>query len=280
MSIGIIGHGYVGGAIASFFQKSEPVKIYDIKKPELDTLDDVVQCDIVFIAVPTPIGQMGACNTSIVEEALSSLVDAGRRQERIHFNSQSREFSEFVTVLKSTVPPGFTSSMAKKFPLRLVFSPEFLTERNSVADYANARHVIAGGNELDTKVYFDHMRKAFGTRSERITFASCEHPETAEMTKLTVNTMLTAKVAMANELYQICQKLGIDYKLVSYLATMDWRVGQSHMDVPGPDGKLGYGGSCFPKDIANLRYVAKMIGSGERILSAIIERNSEIRGSD
>lgn len=279
MSIGIVGHGYVGGAVESFFRKAETTKVYDIKKPELDTLEDVVQCDVVFIAVPTPMGQMGACNTSIVEEVLSSLTDVGRKEGRIHFNSDLHEFCEFVTVLKSTVPPGFTTSMMKKFPLRLVFSPEFLTERNSIEDYASTRRVIAGGNPSDTQIYFDHMRKAFGQRAERVTFAACDSPETAEMTKLFTNTMLTAKVAMANEIYQICQKLSIDYKLVNYLATMDWRIG-THTDVPGPDGKLGFGGSCFPKDIANLRYVAKMVGSGEKVLSAIIERNSEIRDSD
>jgi nucleotide sugar dehydrogenase len=280
MSIGIIGHGYVGGAIDSFFQGVEPVMIFDVKKPELNRLEDVVQCDIVFVAVPTPSAPDGSCDTTIVEEVFSRITDIGRNIGRIHFNSKMHEFCEFVTVLKSTVPPGFTTSMAQKFPLRLVFSPEFLTERNSIKDYAQAHHVIAAGSVCDCQIYLDHMRNAFKARRHKPLFATVEKYETAEMAKLFVNTMLATKVAMANEIQRICQKLSIDYGLVSYLGTLDWRVGQSHVDVPGPDGQLGFGGSCFPKDLGNLRYIAKMVGSGEKILSAIIERNNEIRGSE
>ncbi len=280
MSIGIIGHGCVGEAIDNFFRDVEPVMIFDVKKPHLNRIEDVVQCDIVFIAVPTPMASDGSCDTSIVEEVFGKVTDTARLLERVHFNSDMHEFCEFVTVLKSTVPPGFTDSMARKFPLRIVFSPEFLTEHNSIEDYASAHHIITSGSVCDTLTYCEHMREGFRKRAHIPFFAITEKHETAEMTALFVSAMLTSKVTMANELYQICQKSGIDYKLVSYLAEMDERLGQGYMNVPGPDGKLGYGGNCLPKDMANLRYMAKMVESDERIISAIIERNNEIRGSD
>jgi UDPglucose 6-dehydrogenase len=99
------------------------------------------------------------------------------------------------------------------------------------------------------------------------------------MVKLSTNVHLTARVMISNELYLICQKLGIEYDDVKILTQFDRRIGLSHMNVPGPDGSLGFSGSCFPKDIANLSYIASELGDENNVFSAIIKRNEEIRPS-
>jgi UDPglucose 6-dehydrogenase len=85
------------------------------------------------------------------------------------------------------------------------------------------------------------------------------------------------KVLFCNEMYQLCQKMGIDYEEVRTLATLDFRIGVSHTYVPGHDGSLGAGGHCFPKDINNLRNVCRQQGVPEKLFTAVIDRNNEIR---
>lgn len=278
-TIGLVGHGFVGRAVEAFFRDAktnEPkvgkILINDKAKPELNTLREVVaESEVIFVAVPTPMRQDGSCYTGFVEEVIG------------HVNATAKELQRnldsFIVVVKSTVRPGFTEEMQDKYlPMRVCFSPEFLTEKNSIEDFRKTNRIIVGGDQEDALVVCKYFMDADPNpvRMNTRYILQCD-PTVAEMTKLFANGMLTAKVIFSNEVYQICEKIGISYDEVRHLAALDPRVGLFHTQVPGPDGNLGYGGHCFPKDIQNLRAVAKECGVPEKMFTAMIERNAEVR---
>ena len=272
-TIGVIGHGFVGKAVDEFFKgKCDNILVNDKAKPELQTLKEVVsKSEVMFICVPTPMRKDGSCYTGFIEEVISHVRDTAREL--------NRNLDSFVMVVKSTVPPGFLEEMQNKFlPMRLTFSPEFLTEKNSVDDFKKTNRIIVGGDEDDASIVLKYFLEADVKKVEdgaRLLLQT--DTTTAEMVKLYANGILTAKVLFSNEVYQICQKLGINFEEVRALAVLDTRIGAGHTVVPGPDGQLGYGGHCFPKDIQNLRATAKLLGVDEKIFTAIIDRNDALR---
>jgi len=267
MSVGVIGFGYVGQAIESFFTTECKSYVYDKFKEDLDTLEDVVNnCQVIFVCVPTPMEVDGSCHTGIVESVLQDIVMVAA--------THGRSLDEFIVVVKSTVRPGFTGAMKEEYGLRLLFSPEFLTEAASIDDFEKVNRIILGGDVEDARVVYKIFERKVEPRG--VTVAQCD-VNAAEMVKLFTNAFLMTKVLFANEMYQICEKLGIEYEEVMNLACLDTRIAYSHLNVPGPDGQLGAGGHCFPKDINGLRQVAKLAGTNEKLFTAVIERNNELR---
>lgn len=267
MAVGIIGFGYVGQAVESFFTSECKSYVYDKFKDGLDTLEDTVKnSHVIFVCVPTPMNKDGSCHTNIIESALSDIVLAATNLDR--------DLNDFVVVIKSTVRPGFTDEMREKLKLRLLFSPEFLTEASSIQDFENVNRVILGGDLEDARVVYKFFARKMDPKGVQI--AQCES-NVAEMVKLFTNTFLAIKVTFGNEIYQICEKLGIGYEEVMNLACLDNRIAYSHLNVPGSDSKLGFSGSCFPKDINNLRNVCQELNTGEKLFSATINRNNELR---
>lgn len=270
-TVGLVGHGYVGKAVENFFKKATKVVVYD-KVKEMDTLEDVVsQAQIIFVCVPTPMRKDGSCHTGIVESVIEDIKTTA--------NTIGRDLSSFVLVVKSTVYPGFTEDMQEKhFDMRITFSPEFLTEKNSLNDFENQNRVIIGGDEQDSLVVFKFFQGVMPQKvdEDRVLLVQC-NPTTAEMTKLYTNGILMTKILFSNEIYLMCQKLGVEYEEVRVLACLDRRIGSSHTTVPGHDGNLGAGGHCFPKDLNNLRCVAKELGVEEKIFTAVLYRNAEVR---
>lgn len=270
--VGIVGHGYVGQAVEHFFQKACKVMVYDKAKPELGSLADMVsKAHVIFVAVPTPMRPNGSCYTGIVEEVIKNINDTAKEI--------GRTTDSFIVVVKSTVRPGFTEEMQGKYlNMRIMFSPEFLTEKNSLKDFEKTNRIIFGGDEEDANVVCCFFRAVMPERVEndRVLLLQC-HPTVAEMVKLYTNGMLMTKIMFSNEIYLMCQKLGIEYDEVRVLSVLDNRIGASHTSVPGHDGQLGAGGHCFPKDINNLRFTAWEMQIPERIFSAVIDRNNEVR---
>ena len=103
--------------------------------------------------------------------------------------------------------------------------------------------------------------------------------KTAEMVKYFTNNFLATKVSFANEMYEVCKELGIDYDKVTEYALYDQRIGRSHLAVPGPDGDFGYGGHCFPKDLDAIIYLAEKKGLDIIILKATKEKNNSVRNN-
>lgn len=271
-TVGVVGHGYVGRAVESFFSGSCRVVVHDKAKSELQTLESVVSdSEVIFVCVPTPMRSDGSCYTGIV----SSVLDDIRRVS----GEVGRNMNSFVVVIKSTVSPGFTEEVqCRHMNMRILFSPEFLTEKNSIDDFKETNRVILGGDESDAIVVFKYFESVIPDRvaTGETLLLQCD-PTVAEMTKLYANGILATKIMFSNEVYLMCERLGVDYEEVRFLAVLDRRIGDGHTRVPGHDGSLGFGGHCFPKDLNNLKFIAAELGVPERIFTAVLQRNSEVR---
>ena len=257
--IGIIGQGFVGNAVYQKFKKYYNISTFDLdSKKSNSSKEDVLNKSIIFVCLPTPMDEVGRCNTSIVESAIKEISDYGKSE---------------IVVIKSTVSPGTTQRLNEKYSnLQIVFNPEFLTERNAVSDYENQNRIILGGPRPATTELKQIFSKAFP--DAHIIKTDSTH---AEMVKYLTNTFLSVKVSFANEIYQLCEKLGIDYDKVVEYATMDERLGESHWSVPGHDGDFGFGGHCFPKDLSALLYLTTQLGTIINVLSATQKTNDNVR---
>lgn len=259
MQIGIIGQGFVGNAIYQKFKNYYKVKTYDIIKGKGNSSKKQTMCqDIVFICLPTPMNMDGECDISLVEKAVKDV------------------FTNFIcktVVIKSTVTPGTTAKINSLYPdMDVVFNPEFLTEANAIEDFNTQNRIILGGPRRSTTRLKTLYRKIFPDVD--IIKTGSTH---AEMVKYITNTFLATKVAFANEIYQICEGLKLDYDKVIEYASFDKRLGKSHWAVPGPDGDFGFGGHCFPKDLSAILRLAENLDTTYNILSAVEETNYEVR---
>jgi len=262
--IGIVGQGFVGNAVYQKFKN-----YYDVLTNDLDenkstsTIDNLIRlCDTIFLCLPTPMKPSGECDVSILEDVLDNI-------DLITDNLETRR----TVVIKSTIPPGTTEKFNLRYEsLNIVFNPEFLTERNAVSDYENQNRIILGGPRPTTTELKQIFSKVFP--KARIIKTNSTY---AEMVKYTTNTFLSTKVSFANEIYEICQRVGADYDKVIEYATLDERLGESHWGVPGHDGDFGFGGHCFPKDLSALLYVARKQGSIHNVLEATQKTNDEVR---
>ena len=267
MKIGIVGQGYVGTAVKEVFSKHYDVETYDLDKVKcsVDYLEDLVELtNIIFVCVPTPMKKDGSCDTSIVEGVIKEIND------NVELDVVD---GEKVVVIKSTIPPGTTERLNEKYKnIQIIFNPEFLTEANFIEDFRNQDRIIIGGpRKANTKVR-QMYSLAFPTTHIIKTSSTM-----AELVKYVTNSFLATKVSFANEMYQISEKLGIDYDKVVEYATYDERLGKSHWAVPGPDGKFGFGGSCFPKDINALIKVADELGVPNNVLYSAWDTNLDVR---
>lgn len=259
--IGIIGQGFVGNAIYQKFKNYFDIKTYDLdnsksNSSEQGTLDN----EIIFVCLPTPMNTDGRCNTELVEKAIKRCSEFGIAK---------------TVVIKSTISPGTTARLNSLYPnIDIVFNPEFLTEANAVEDFNNQSRIILGGPRKGTTKLRRLYAKVFP--KAHIIKTDSTH---AEMVKYLTNSFLATKVSFANEIYQICEGLKVDYDKVVEYATLDDRLGKSHWNVPGPDGDFGFGGHCFPKDLSALLRLAEDLDTTDNVLSATEQTNYEVRNN-
>lgn len=259
--IGIIGQGFVGNAVYQKFKNYYNVLTYDkFKTDHNSTLEEVVKgSNYIFVCLPTPMNTDGSCNTDIIESVLEEV------------NQITTE--DKVVIIKSTVVPNTTVRLNEKYEsLNIVFNPEFLTERNAVEDYNNQDRIILGGE----RPYTTDLKQIFSKVFPKAHIIKTDSTH-AEMVKYLTNTFLSVKVSFANEIYELCNSLNIDYDKVVEYATLDKRLGQSHWSVPGPDGDYGFGGHCFPKDLAALIRLSFQLHTTNNVLCATQTTNDEVR---
>lgn len=248
-TLGIIGGGYVGTATAFVAPPTWTVLIYDLdpqrRLPPDTTMEHIKSSDLIFVCVPTPTRE-GRCDVSIVQSVVDLLGDRDQ------------------VIIRSTVPPGTCDR------LKVHMMPEFLTEANWKEDVlTRQRWVIGLHPQKNPDVIFQKLRHLLPDVDLWRTT-----PIEAEMIKYTTNCFLACKVAFFNEIYDFCLQKGIGYETIRQWVKTEPRIGGSHTQVPGPDGKRGFGGSCLPKDLAALihEYPESPI-----ILKAIHERNLKDR---
>jgi len=255
-NVGIIGNGFVGESQAFAFSPTCDVKIYD-KNPlrSVNKLNEVLKCDFVFVCVPTPMKNDGSQDFSFIENVFKNAIKGP------------------VYIIKSTIVPGSTKILNDKFKeLDIVFSPEFLTERTAKLDMLTQARIIFGGKrELTIK-----CEDLFAQRFMNRTFIHTDST-TAEYIKYMNNNFFATKVSIMNEYYRLGKEIGIDWEKALHGFAADHRIGDSHLHVPGPDGKFGFGGTCFPKDINALIAFANEKGIKMNVLEAAWKTNLEVR---
>ena len=267
MKLGIVGQGFVGLALKAGFEKHYDLEAYDKYdgfKSTVQLHDMVAECDVIFVCVPTPMGEDGSCHTDIVESVVKEIDDWTKRNGKI---------DRPIVVITSTVPPGTTDRLHKKYKnIDVIFNPEFLTEATFIEDFKNQNRIILGGIRRGT----NKLRQVYSKVFPRTTIVKTG-AKYAEMVKYFSNCFLATKVSFANEMKQICDGLDIDYDKVVEYATYDERLGKSHWAVPCPDGELGFGGHCLPKDISALISVAYHLKLEPTILNAVNKLNLLVR---
>ena len=265
MKIGIIGNGYVGHATSAGFSKSSEneIFVYDKYKESPNTLDEVVEkSDYIFICVPTPIfSDYSGMDMSIVEGVIGEV--AGKVTS-----------SGKIVIIKSTSLPGTTKKMSERYPnLDFVMNPEFLTQKNADADFLKPYRTVIGCNSAEAG---EKVKKVYETILPPDQKYIITDTTSAEVIKYMSNLMLASKVLLANEFYDLSQKVGANYADVQKGVEADPRIG-THMGVPGSDGDRGFGGACFPKDTIGILGLAKELEVDMSALQAIWDKNLKIR---
>ena len=260
-TVGIIGNGFVGSAVANGFQGHYELKISDTEpQRSTHTINETLESDYIFVCLPTPMidAEGGECNLTIVEDFFKSVPDT----------------CGGIFIIKSTVPIGTTERLCKEYPnLNIIHNPEFLTAINAKEDFVNAdRHIFGGDENLTSQVA--QLYKTRFPETPVITMQSSE----SECVKYFANCFLATKVMVFNEMKLLCDELdSVDYDNVTEGVISDRRIGNSHYNVPGPDGDYGFGGTCFPKDINALIYTMQTYGIDPLVLKSVWQQNKNYR---
>jgi len=271
--IGVIGNGFVGGAVKFGFSPQTgcdaEVRVYDINPSKsTHTLEETVnESDFIFLSVPTPANNGGSINIDILEKALSDI-------ENIYDGEKDNSI-----LIRSTVVPGTTWSLQEKFPnLNLLFNPEFLTERSANFDFINqSRFIIGSSGQPHNEEKSNQLTELFKQRFGHIIAVLQTNYETAELIKYMNNCFFATKVSFMNEMYQIAEKVDANWDEAVSGFVADGRIGHTHLGVPGHDGKFGFGGSCFPKDVQAMINFGETMGVDMEVLSAVWRKNLEVR---
>jgi UDPglucose 6-dehydrogenase len=264
-TIGIVGKGFVGGAMYENFKDVFNVLVWDTdeSKRNVESFEKFVQnSDIVFICVPTPMKDSGECDTSIVESVVKEISTIDRRK---------------YVVIKSTVTPGTTERLSKDLSMTIGFNPEFLTEANAYNDFRFQPLIVLGADDQGINAVLSQVYSEFNTKVENAAYVVSRTTKEAELFKYLANSFLATKVIFANEFKLLCDKADVDYNRIAEIAVLDKRLGKTHWKVPGPDGKLGFGGSCFPKDTSALLHYSQELDSALWLLTEATYINDEIR---
>jgi len=263
LKLGIVGKGFVGSAVANGFDKNVDQFIVDPKYTD-NTIADLIEFDpsVCFVCLPTPKQESHMdVDVSYVRDVLAEL---------------DKNQYKGITVIKSTITPDHLTKMKKDYTLKLVYNPEFLTEANSFNDFLNPSMQILGGKWRDC----ENIEKAYVKHSSVKTVPTFKTDLiTASMIKYTINSWLATKVTFFNELYELFESSGtkVPWESFTEMLSQDDRIGDTHMQVPGTDGKFGYGGHCFPKDTEALLYYSKLKKTELSVLKNAIKKNNTFR---
>ncbi len=268
MKIGIIGVGFVGGATYQVLKTKHQVFPYDKYKKPYNTAEKLTalarESDVVFICVPTPMKPSGEIDYSAIHNSLTALEEAVKLA--------GRKPQEILVTIRSTAVSGTTDKLAKRYPFRFAFNPEFLREKTALKDTKNTDRIVIGTADAKSKKQLTAVYKPIFPKAKYIFV----NRQTAEMVKYAANVMLASQISLANEIYNICQAVKVDYETVKNIILLDSRIGRN-ITVPGWDGDFGFGGKCFPKDLNALIYLAREQGYPPHLLEEVWRLNQRVR---
>lgn len=255
-TVGIIGAGVVGGSLLRYFEsQGTDGAVFDPPKG-FTSRDGIERAEIVFVCVPTPYTPGRGFDDRYLLEAISE-IPGGK-----------------TVVVKSTVLPGTTATLqARHSQHRFLFNPEFLREASAYEDFVRPDRQIVGytgASRPEAELVMQLLPPA--------PFQLICRSDEAEMAKYVANSFLAVKVSYANEIFDLCGRLGIDYEQVKDMVVADERIGPSHMDVFDA-GYRGYGGKCLPKDSKSLLDLARAAGLDLGVLRAADRVNGALHAS-
>ena len=268
-TLGFIGYGIVGQATGEGFARGGHRILFHDKYKKSDSLEQVVtESEFIFICVPTPMfADESGIDLSVVEEVTEKIA---REVQSFQNGAGKRK----IVVIKSTVLPGTTAKFIKKYP-RVTFAvnPEFLREKTAFWDFLHPDRTIIGSLDNRVALKLKRLHQTILPKSAKFFLTD---PTTAELAKYMSNVMLAAKIILANEFYTLARPLKIEYDLVRRMVEADPRIGL-HLRVPGPDGDVGFGGKCFPKDMVALLALGRKLGVNLSVLEHIWQKNLKVR---
>jgi len=261
MKIGIVGFGFVGKALKNGLLQN--VKTY-IVDPKLSTsIEDLIEFSpkIIFLCLPTPMNEEGDQDISILKSVLDEIMSF-------------EDLNDTTLVLKSTVIPSKLNQLINNS--NLVVNPEFLREASADRDFIDSEFILLGGAEEKCKKLQDFYLNHTKCKTDNFMLTD---KSSALLVKYTINTFLASKVTFFNEIYNIHSESASQESWENFvkIVSSDKRIGESHMQVPGPDGRKGFGGACFPKDISALMYYARSLGLEFDLFKKIIQINNRTR---
>lgn len=261
--IGIIGLGFVGNAIKHSYLDNQFVQLIEIDldpyKGCVGSYNDLKDAIAVFICVPSPQHDDGSCNTEPLKSTLEQL----------------KNFKG-VIISKVTAPPDVYEELQLRY-CNLVHIPEFLTASNAIDDYISETFAVVGG---EVSAYINEAIRVIKLGQPSLkNIERCSIGE-ASLTKYVINCFLATKVVFMNEMANLASVSGQDWNRIRQLISLDKRIGNSHTQVPGPDGLFGFGGICFPKDTLALIKYAESKNQLTTVLHSAVQKNLMLRLSN
>jgi len=274
-TLGVIGGGVLGRAVARGFLEHLEVKVFDtIKERATHSLEEAATCDIVMICLPTPAKLDGRCDTKAIDDFL----DVAFTHEWWRPDS--------CYVIRSTTPVGYTQDQAHStdFERPLLHSPESLTARCALTDFQiPARNIIGmpgKGHWMPASpvIYeaFKRLKSVYENRFPGVPVLDMDARE-SELVKLACNSFFAAKVTLFNLFAEMAKAKDLDWETVRAGILSDGRIAHAHTAVPGPSGERGYAGSCLDKDLADLYRCCEDAAVDAEILRQVLERNKLTR---
>ena len=251
IKIGIVGCGFVGGALKTWIEEhnSKNCEVF-VSDPPKGMNDDLSQVDIAFLQIHVPTEDDGTQNLALMKELIRKLPDVP-------------------VFVRTTILPGTSGRLAKETGHRVYYMPEFLTERTHIEDFRRQPMVFPVAGEKDV---LDLLTRIFKGK-QHVVMSSLE----AEITKYSHNVFGAYKVTYFNAVYDYCKKMGADWDRVHNGMLLSGYINEMHTVVPGPDGKFGYGGKCFPKDVNAFAKLTEGEPLG-KLLAPLHELNVRFRG--
>lgn len=267
-NIGIIGIGFVGGAMMRYFinkgyRIDNNIFVYDkYKNGGIGTFDAVLNADILFLTLPTMYNdKTKVYDKSAIMETCDKLRDNNYKG---------------AVVIKSTVEPQVGEDLCLKYNLNIIHNPEFLTARTAYKDFRDQKHIVLGMTSTCDIDVFNMVVSFYKSIFPNAELSTCNSTESESM-KIFINCFYSVKIQFMNELYLLCQSMDIDYNNVKNLMLKNGWINPMHTIVPGTDGQLSYGGLCFPKDTNALQQFMKLKDVPHEVLSATVNERNEMR---
>ena len=257
-NIGIIGYGFVGKALEYGFKGGDHKIEYYSRRVSTASFDEVIKkSEFIFMCLPTPF-KGDKIDLSTMDELVGKVAALTKGTDKI-------------IVIKSTVVPGTTKRYSETYSdCKFCANPEFLTEANYLHDFVNADRTVIGSTNKETR---SKLAALYKEQFPNVQIFETD-PTSAEMCKYMSNCLLATKVSFANEMYDLCDKLGINYNKVKEMVIADKRIGKTHLDVTP---ERGFGGKCFPKDMVALIGRFKELELDVSVLEAVWAKNLKIR---